>query len=162
MVRRGLSAARNLAGGLHHSPDAPALEGDARATSRAPSRPTRLPESEAWQTSADAPAPQEILDATAEQLRSRRWRVRREEFDGTTGWVSAEKGYLRETGNLLFHIALLVLLFAVAIGGMFSWRGQAIVIEGESFTDTITQYDSLKSGQQVNVGELPPFSFTLK
>ena len=128
---------------------------------RAPSRLTRLPESEAWQTSADAPAPQEILDATAEQLRSRRWRVRREEFDGTTGWVSAEKGYLRETGNLLFHIALLVLLFAVAIGGMFSWRGQAIVIESESFTDTITQYDSFKSGQQVNVGELPPFSFTL-
>ena len=26
------------------------------------------------------------------------------------GWVSAEKGYLREVGNLLFHIALLALL----------------------------------------------------
>ncbi len=128
---------------------------------RAPSRLTRLPESASWQTDTASTSPQQILELTADDLRSRRWRVRTQAFDDKTGWVSAEKGYLRETGNLLFHISLLALLFAVAYGGMFGWRGQALVIEGESFTDTITQYDSFKSGQQVNVGDLPPFSFTL-
>ncbi len=128
---------------------------------RAPSRLTRLPESASWVADAQAPAPQQILDGAADELRSRRWRVRTEDFADSTGWVSAEKGYLRETGNLLFHIALLALLFAVALGGMYSWRGQALVIVGESFTDTITQYDSFKSGQQVNVGDLPPFAFKL-
>jgi len=128
---------------------------------RAPSRLTRLPESASWQTDTTETSPQQILDSTADELRSRRWRVRTQEFEDTTGWVSAEKGYLRETGNLLFHISLLALLFAVAFGGMYGWRGQALVIEGESFTDTITQYDSFKSGQQVDVGNLPPFSFKL-
>src|SRR5690606_20747969 len=47
-------------------------------------------------------------------------RLRRKRFRVVTGpdWVSAEKGYLRETGNLLFHLALLALLFAVGAGAL--------------------------------------------
>ncbi len=128
---------------------------------RAPARLTRLAESSSWTAGADAPSAQDVLDQAGAALRSRRWRVRTTEFNGTTGAVSAEKGYLRETGNLIFHIALLVLLLAVALGGMFGWRGQALVIEDESFSDTITQYDSFNSGRLVDAGNLPPFSFTL-
>ena len=127
---------------------------------RAPSRLKRLPEYESWEVSSDG-AGQQTLDDTAALLRKRRWRVRTQEFDGTSGWVSAEKGYLRETGNLLFHISLLGLLLGVAIGGMFGWRGQALVIEGEAFSDTITQYDTFSAGNLVDSADLPPFSFTL-
>lgn len=129
---------------------------------RAPSRLKRLPEFQTWEPGVGGPQAQTVLDESAALLRKRRWRVRTEDFDGTSGWVAAEKGYLRETGNLLFHVSLLGLLLGVAIGGMFGWRGQALVIEGESFSDTITQYDSFTAGQRVDSADLPPFSFTLK
>ena len=134
MVRRRLLAAVHFPRWLHHSANPVALQSDAGTAAAAPSRLTRLPESASWQTDTTETSPQQILDSTADELRSRRWRVRTQEFEDTTGWVSAEKGYLRETGNLLFHISLLALLFAVAFGGMYGWRGQALVIEGESFT----------------------------
>ncbi len=128
---------------------------------RGPSRLNRLPEFDSWHVEADLAAPQVILDGAAADLRKRRWRVRTGPFDGTSGWVSAEKGYLRESGNLLFHISLLGLILGVALGAMFGWRGQALVIEGESFSDTITQYDSFNAGQRFDSADLPPFSFTL-
>ncbi|TKK89784.1 cytochrome c biogenesis protein ResB [Herbidospora galbida] len=90
-------------------------------------------------------------------LRSKRWRV-------TTGdgWVSAEKGHLRETGNLLFHVALLVLLVAVGVGGLFGYRGNVLVIEGDGFANTVAAYDRYLPGSQVSPEDLQPFSFTLK
>lgn len=127
----------------------------------APARLSRFAESRSWLTTPDTIAPQEVLDKSEEYLQARRWRVISSEFDGTTGWVSAEKGYLRETGNLVFHVAVLVLLFAVAFGGLFGWRGQTLVVEGEGFSDTITQYDTFKPGRMVSPSDLPPFSFTL-
>ena len=51
------------------------------------------------------------------------------ESDGSR-WVAAEKGYPRETGNLVFHLALLFVLLAVAVGGLFGWKGNVIVREG--------------------------------
>ena len=39
------------------------------------------------------------------------------------GTVSAEKGYLRETGNLVFHVALVVLLVGVAARGAVRHQG---------------------------------------
>ena len=57
----------------------------------------------------------------------RRWRVahRTEESGAVT--LSAEKGYSRETGNLIFHVALLVALVLVAVGRLYSYEGSAIV-----------------------------------
>ena len=53
--------------------------------------------------------------AVARPLRGRRWRtVVREQADGAVT-VAAEKGYLKETGNLLFHFALLAVLIGVAV-----------------------------------------------
>ena len=126
----------------------------------APSRLSRLPESRAWQSEQQTSA-EAILEDAATTLRKRRWRVRTSEFDGTTGWVSAEKGYLREVGNLLFHAALLVVLFSVAAGGLLGWRGKVIVVAGNGFSNTLTQYDQFRPGQLVDTEDLPPFSFTL-
>lgn len=42
--------------------------------------------------------------------------------------IAAEKGYLREAGNLLFHFSLIGLLVAVAAGRMFGYEGNVIVL----------------------------------
>ena len=81
--------------------------------------------------------------------------------DAAGGWVAAEKGYLRETGNLLFHVALLALLVAVSIGSLLGYRGQVIVKVGDGFANTLTQYDSFSPGRSFDPRSLEPFSFTL-
>ena len=62
------------------------------------------------------------------------------------GSVSAERGYLREAGNLVFHVSLLFLLLGVALGGLFGFRGTSVVVVGQGFANTITQYDDFTSG----------------
>ena len=44
--------------------------------------------------------------------------------------VSAERGYLREVGNLVFHMSVLVVLVGFAIGGLFGYKGGVILVEG--------------------------------
>nr|BFE85611.1 hypothetical protein GCM10020093_082120 [Planobispora longispora] len=91
-------------------------------------------------------------------------RLRRLRFRVTTGpgWVSAEKGYLKETGNLLFHVALLGLLVAIGVGALYGYRGNVLVVEGDGFANTVAAYDRYMPGQQVNAESLEPFSFTLE
>lgn len=104
------------------------------------------------------------IEAAASYLRSRHWRVRTGESqgsEGTTRWVAAEKGYLREFGNLLFHVSLIAILISVAIGGLFGWKGNVIVREGTGFSDTLTQFDAWGGGKWVDPSGLPPFSFQL-
>ena len=55
--------------------------------------------------------------------------------------LSAEKGYRRETGNLIFHVALLAALLLIAVGRLYSYEGSVIVGQGQGFCNTITQYD---------------------
>lgn len=121
-----------------------------------PAAPRRLDRLSGYRTAQVAATPDDVLDDAAADLRRRRWRVARGE-----GWVAAEKGYLRETGNLLFHGALIALLVAVAYGALFGWRGNVIVREGTGFSDTLTQYDAWGGGRLVDPAGLPPFSFTL-
>lgn len=75
--------------------------------------------------------------------------------------VSAERGYLRETGNLLFHVALVGVLLSVAVGGMFSFNGQRVLVEGESFFNQLIDYDSATSGNYFNPATLEPFAMSL-
>ena len=60
--------------------------------------------------------------------------------------ISAERGYLRETGNLVFHTALVGVLAAVGIGGAFGFTGQRLLVEGEPFTNVLADYDSFTGG----------------
>jgi len=100
-----------------------------------------------------------LADAQA-FLRSERWRVTRG-TGANAGSLAAEKGFARETGNLLFHIALVLILVGVALGSLFGWKGTVIVREGNGFSNTLTQYDSFSPGRLASSETLPPFSFTM-
>lgn len=95
---------------------------------------------------------EEQFEAGRVWLKSKRFRIR--EFEGA---ISAEKGYLRETGNLFFHLALILILIGVSLGALFGMRGEAIVNVGERFTNTPTTYDSLSFGKLFRDKDLPPF-----
>ena len=125
----------------------------------APSRLSRLPEHREIEVEADRAA---VVAAAASVLRAGRWRVDvgPQGSDEPT-WVAAEKGYLRETGNLLFHLSLLVLLVAVGAGAMFGAKGQVIVREGSSFANTLTQYDSFTPGRLFGTDGMVPFTLRL-
>jgi cytochrome c biogenesis protein len=121
----------------------------------APRNLRRLPESRSGVSDDDAAA---VLDAAEKHLRGARWRV---DVDRAQGWVAAEKGYSRETGNLVFHLALLVLLLGVGLGSLGGFRGNVVVREGSSFANTLAQFDSFAPGRGFQESSLPPFSFTL-
>lgn len=115
----------------------------------APRRLDRLPHSASFEGDLD-------VEEAARRLRRLRFRV----VTGD-GWVSAEKGYLRETGNLFFHIALLGILLAVGFGSLFGYRGNVLVVEGDGFANTVAAYDRFIPGSQVSAESLEPFSFQL-
>ena len=93
------------------------------------------------------------LEIARQWFKKNRFRVR--ELDGS---LSAEKGFTRETGNLFFHLALVLILIGVSLGSLFGMRGDAIVNVGERFINTPTTYDSLSFGKLFNEKTLPPFS----
>lgn len=96
-------------------------------------------------------------------LRGRRFRsVLREQPDGAVT-VSAEKGYLKETGNLLMHFAMVAVLVGVAVGAAYGWHGNAPLITGEDhrFCNTLQQFDEYQFGQRVDAGDLPAFCLSL-
>src|SRR5699024_534871 len=83
------------------------------------------------------------------------------ETDETGTKVSAETGYGRETGNIVFHLALVGLLIAMAWGHMVHYRGQALVVEGRSFVNAPLDYDAFNSGPLPDDTSLAPFLATL-
>ncbi|MGW2171142.1 cytochrome c biogenesis protein ResB [Streptomyces sp. NPDC001705] len=120
----------------------------------APRRLDRLPAYTSWRTGAE---PEEVREAALTLLKKRRFRAH------TVGdAVAAEKGYLREVGNLAFHIALIVMLIAFAWGQLFKYEGNKLILEGDGFANTLTQYDDFKSGNLFDQDQLDPFSFSLK
>lgn len=129
--------------------------------SQPPAAPRNLSRLQAFSETTSPLTPTQVVENAADYLRSNRWRVRTGVTDSQV-WVSAEKGYLRETGNLIFHLALVLILTAVAIGGLFGWRGNVIVKEGSGFSNTLTQYDAWGGGRLASADTIPPFAFTLE
>ena len=95
------------------------------------------------------------LDSAEAWLRKNRFRIRRDENS-----ISAEKGFMRETGNLLFHLSLILILVGVALGSFYGMRGDAIINVGERFINTPTSYDVVSSGKLQSGKNLTPFSVT--
>jgi cytochrome c biogenesis protein len=95
----------------------------------------------------------EEIEIARQWFKKNRFRVR--ELDGS---ISAEKGFTRETGNLFFHLALVLILIGVSFGSLFGMRGEAIVNVGERFINTPTTFDSLSFGKLFSEKSLPPFS----
>ena len=118
---------------------------------RVPAGLTRLPASTSWETDA---APDDVVVAAEQLLRS--WRVVRR-GDG----LSAEKGYLRETGNLLFHISLVLLLVGIALGAFRGFKGTVLVKEGQGFSNTVISYDDIHPGRRFDPGTLVPLTVKL-
>ena len=87
-------------------------------------------------------------------LRKRRYRV----AVNPDGSVSAERGYLREAGNLLFHISLVFVLIGVAVVWLFNFRGDSSVVVGDGFANNLAQYDNFKAGPLFKESKLTPFS----
>jgi len=75
--------------------------------------------------------------------------------------LSAERGYLRETGNLLFHLALVGLLVSVALGQLLHYRGQVLVVQGRGFANAEVHYDTFEHGAWFEPDTLDPFTLTL-
>ncbi len=121
---------------------------------------SRMPSSQRWETDAEAGA---VLEQARTALRRGRWRVvvrsdgGREDADA----LSAEKGYLRESGNLLFHVSLVVLLVGIAMGGLLGFQGTVLVKEGDGFANTVLSYDDIKPGRRFDASRLVPFAFEL-
>jgi len=123
----------------------------------APRNLKRLPVHASFTTTAES---EEVLKLAAKRLKSRRFKTVRG-TDRSGGWVSSEKGYLRETGNLVFHLSLIGILVGVAMGHFWGFKGAVLVTEGSGFSDTVTSYDSLTLGPGVSPPDLPNFSLVL-
>jgi cytochrome c biogenesis protein len=112
----------------------------------------RLPVSERWETAADREA---VLAGARRALRG--WRVVRRGDE-----LSAERGYLRETGNLVFHVSLVLLLVGIAVGAFRGFKGTVLVVEGRGFSNTIASYDDVHPGRRFSPSSLVPFSVDLQ
>lgn len=129
---------------------------------RAPRHLERLPASARFETDADV---ETVLSVARGALRGPRLLptridvVRDDADDG--GEVRAERGYLRELGNLVFHTSIVAVLVGVAAGALWGYRGAAIVTQGEGFANVLTQYDEFSSGALFDTNDLPPFSLQL-
>ena len=123
----------------------------------APRNLKRLPVHASFSTTAEA---DEVLKLASKRLKGRRYKTVRG-TDRNGGWISSEKGYLRETGNLIFHLSLIGILAGVAVGHFWGFKGAVLVTEGTGFSDTVTSYDSLTLGPAVSPQDLPNFSLVL-
>jgi cytochrome c biogenesis protein len=124
----------------------------------APRNLTRMPTSAEWRTEE---TPEALVERVHRKLRKAHWRADvRAEPDGAIT-VAAEKGYLRETGNLLFHVALLILLVGIALSGLYGYKGTVLVTKGGGFANAREAYDIFEPSRLFSDSQLAPFSFTL-
>lgn len=119
----------------------------------APRNLLRLPQSGSYETDA---APGEVLTRAREVLARRRFRV-----DQNDRAVAAEKGHLGESGNLIFHIALLALLLAIGAGAAYGYKGNVLLTEGGGFSNSLNLYDTFTPGRAFGADQLQPFTLDL-
>lgn len=122
---------------------------------KVPARLNRLSSHDTFETKASI---EEVVSAARRAIGRARVDVM---LSDEVGEVSAERGYLREAGNLMFHTSIIVVLIGVAAGTLLGSRGTAIVTEGDTFSNTLTQYDDFTSGTLFSTADLVPMSVTL-
>lgn len=119
----------------------------------APRRLSRMPGYQAFTASGTA---EDMLTAAEARLKKLGYRTTRR---GDA--VSAERGYLRETGNLLFHICLLGVTVTMAVGALIGYSGQRILVEGDTFTNSLVAYDSFEPGSYFSADRLDDYRLRL-
>jgi cytochrome c biogenesis protein len=102
-------------------------------------------------------SPEQASEVVRRVLGRRRFRV----ASHGSGELAAEKGYLREAGSLVFHVSFLLLLLGLAYGKGFGYRGQATIVEGDTWADARINYDAFTPGRFFTTGDLPQFSLRL-
>lgn len=118
-----------------------------RLVRQQPRTPSELAARERYMRATVQASPEQVLTEAGRVLRKRRFRRR---IEGST--LSAEKGHLRESGSLLFHTSILVLLAGATIARMFGASGQVLLMEGDTFIDSYLGYDSLTAGRAFGSG----------
>ncbi|MBG6055368.1 cytochrome c biogenesis protein [Salinibacterium sp. CAN_S4] len=127
---------------------------------RPPKTPANLQRLEGFTTQA-SPADADVAIAAGQKLLKRQgYRTALYTVNGSPT-VSAERGYLRETGNLVFHSALIGVLVAVGLGGGFGYTGQRVVVEGYALSNSLASYDSFNPGRFFTDAALEPYSIGL-
>lgn len=131
-----------------------------RALKRRPPRtPRNLSRFDAY-GSFETTAPASLVADVAQNL-LRRYRTDVDAPADGTIEVRAEKGFLREAGNLVFHISIVIVLVGVAIGTLWGYRGAVIIVEGDGFSNTLSAYDEFGAGARFNPDDLSPFTLRL-
>ena len=129
---------------------------------RTPKRLSRLPEYGTLVIPAGAGIPaSDAIQSAAGLLKKRGYRVEVRDDDGARPSLGAERGFLKEVGNLVFHTSLIGVLVSVAIGGLFGYSGQRILVEGDTFVNTLVGYDQFTPGTNFQSSQLQPYSIQL-
>ncbi|WP_285249676.1 cytochrome c biogenesis protein ResB [Pseudarthrobacter sp. fls2-241-R2A-168] len=129
---------------------------------RTPKRLSRLPEYGTLVIPADAGIPaSEAITSAAGVLKKRGYRVEVRDAGGERPSLGAERGFAKEVGNLVFHTSLIGVLVSVAIGGLFGYSGQRILVEGDTFVNTLVGYDQFTPGTNFQSSQLQPYSLQL-
>lgn len=129
---------------------------------RTPKRLSRLPEYGTLVVPADAGLPaSDAIGSAAALLKKRGYRVEVRDDDGARPSLGAERGFLKEVGNLVFHTSLIGVLVSVAVGGLFGYSGQRILVEGDTFVNTLVGYDQFTPGTNFQSSQLQPYSIQL-
>ncbi len=133
---------------------------------RTPKRLSRLPvhgtvEVPAGQARSTGLTPSAAAEQAAAVLRKRGYRVDVRDADTDRPSVGAERGLAKEFGNLVFHTSLIGVLVSVAVGGLFGYNGQKVIVEGDSFVNTLIGYDSFNPGSNFSDNQLEPYSIRL-
>ncbi len=135
---------------------------------KAPRTPARLQRMAAHSTHelhlvADDTSEADIEQAVAiaeHELRRRGYRTAR--YDSAKVWsVSAERGYLRETGNLVFHSALVGILVTVLLSTGLNYTGDRVIVQGTTFVNTESAYSSFSPGRNFDRTSLTPYALSL-
>ena len=123
----------------------------------APRHLSRMPQHRTFETDE---APDVTLERAQAWLRRKHFRVA-EGPDDSSPSLGAERGYLREAGNLLFHFSVLIVLVGFAVGGLWGFKGGVTVVTKDGFANTLSQYDEFRAGTLFDPAELDPFEFTV-
>lgn len=121
---------------------------------RTPRNLARLPEYRTFETEE---TPEVVLAKAGQALRG--YRIDTEAPADGARSIAAERGYLREAGNLLFHLSVLIVLVGFATGSLFGYKGGVVVVAGGRFANVVSQYDEFDPGALFQAKNLAPFSF---
>lgn len=112
-------------------------------------------------------SPEQITASLKEHFRGWHYSVTEPEDDRAGKWsLSAERGYLREAANLVFHLSLVGILVMMAAGRMTYYEGQVIVIAGtdqsQFCNSAVSNFDSFRHGALFDGTGLTPFCVNIK